>query len=95
MTQSNKKGLSKSEIINSLNFDGLYIDFPIEETRYAAIIDGNKFYDKVTSLYPNTFTNCIDDNDVLRNANAFYFQDGSKFKPEDLGIELEKKYKEQ
>ncbi|WFC04254.1 hypothetical protein [Lactiplantibacillus pentosus] len=93
MTQSNKKVLSKSEIISNLNNDGLYRDldndFSIEKTRYATITDGKKFYDKVTSLDSNMFTHCIDKIDVLKKANAFNFKQFNKSELKDFGIELE------
>lgn len=69
MTEFGKEYMSKAEVIKCLRGVGLYANPVLEGTRLATIVDGEKYYSKITSMYPNVFTKCKNDNDVTLAAN--------------------------
>lgn len=69
MTEFGKEHMSKAEIVECLRGAGLYANPVLEGTRLATIVDGEKFYNKIISIYPNTFTKCKNGIDVTIAAN--------------------------
>lgn len=74
MSKISKKYLSESEIIKSLQYSALYHDreFNYDNTRFATIIDGKKFYDKMVASN-SKFGHFKTSDEVVIEANRFFY----------------------